>query len=330
MAQDIENTGNNPVFLEGDLEETSFFDVFRDIALPKKTGILKINSGKREYRFYFKDGCLVYGESSSERMDKKILSMIKNSGIIARDTIVISEKKKSKVLKTLLEILIEEGHVSMLLYSKIISAAVRINMINAIFETKGKYVFQIRQNVREVHGVRPVEIKGIQLMVSMSDEKRKALEKIVRSIYNDVLTNQGAPYLSLNKNFLQNFLVTEMDFIKYVMKAAEDYVEGGWTIQGRFGPSVIRHNLLIYAFRMVVLAGIASFMYLATSTTVFEPKKEHVSVKDFYFFKVSLISSLISMEKGKDVKKEDLLKSGIISEKELELAGFKNGGNDEN
>ena len=325
MATVIEKSSNIEIVLKGNIKGIEVFDLLRDISLPKYSGVLKIKiSSKKEYRLYFKEGAIVYAENSMQRMDSRILSMIKNSGLISRDTIVAGEKKKSKIMKRLLEILIEEGHVSMLLYSKIISAAVRITILDAMLLKKGAYEFEKRPSSRDVHGVKPVDIKGLQQIASMSEKKTKVLKMILKSLYCDILTNKGAAYFSLKKSFLQNFLVTEIDFIKYVSHAADNYLEGGWTIQSRFQTAKVVNTVFIYSFRTFVFILIFAFLYIATMTTVFETRKEHRSVRDFYFFKVSLISSLLSFEEGGKVDRTRLLKSGMITEKEIELSGLKN------
>ncbi len=322
MAVVLEKTSSDRIILSGSIQDTSFFDILRDAALPKHSGMLKIRAGKKEYRYYFKEGIIVYTENSLERMDQIILSMIKQSDIVSRETIVKCEKMKSKVMKSLLEILIEEGHVSMLLYSKIISAAVRMNMLAGFLIKKGKYSFEMRNSVREVHGVKPVDIRSVQQIASMSDEKIKALKNILVSMNNRILTNAGADYFSLNKSFLQNFLVTEIDFIQYISKAAEDLMSGGWTLQSRFTtPELIKTGML-YFFRIFIFSGVFVFLYLATMTTVFETRQEHRSIKDFYFFKISLMSSMLSFENKNEISREDLIRSGLVTENEFKLSGL--------
>lgn len=321
MAVVLEKTASNQIVLSGSIQNTSFFDILRDIALPKYSGMLKIKTGKKEYRYYFKEGIIIYAENSIERMDQLILSTIKQAEIVSRETVVKCEKMKSKLMKSLLEILIEEGHVSMLLYSKIISAAVRMNILEGFFARKGNYSFELRNSVREVHGVKSVDIRNAQQLASMSDEKLKTVKKILLSMNCDILTNKDAAYFSVNKSFLQNFLVTEIDFIQYISKAAEDFLSGGWTMRSRFATPVILKTGVLYLFRTFVLAGIFVFLYLATMTTTFETRKQHRSVKDFYFFKISLMSSLMSFESGNETDTKDLIRSGMILEHEFDLSG---------
>jgi ribosomal protein S8 len=321
LAVVLEKTASNQIVLSGSIQNTSFFDILRDIALPKYSGMLKIKTGKKEYRYYFKEGIIIYAENSIERMDQLILSTIKQAEIVSRETVVKCEKMKSKLMKSLLEILIEEGHVSMLLYSKIISAAVRMNILEGFFARKGIYSFELRNSVREVHGVKSVDIRNAQQLASMSDEKLKTVKKILLSMNCDILTNKDAAYFSVNKSFLQNFLVTEIDFIQYISKAAEDFLSGGWTMRSRFATPVILKTGVLYLFRTFVLAGIFVFLYLATMTTTFETRKQHRSVKDFYFFKISLMSSLMSFESGNETDTKDLIRSGMILEHEFDLSG---------
>ena len=310
--------------IEGTLSDTSFFDVMREIALPKLTGILRVNLSGRTYRFYFRAGILIYSENSKDRTEKKVLKMVRNSGLITRETFVKAEKKKSKMLKSLLEILIDQGHVSMLLYSKIINTILRMNIVDVMISRKGTYEFDEKKSIREVHGVRTVDIKMVQTLSSCIDsqENRKAVSVIMRHLYSNVSDNSGAEYLSVNKPFIQNFLITEIDFLKYISKVAEDYAKGGWKFQSRLSSSKTISTATLYFFRAFVFSGICAFLYLATMTNTFKVEKEHRSIKDFYFFKVSLLTSLVSFETGEKPSVEKTIEAGLLKKDEVKHSGY--------
>ena len=312
------------VSLSGSISSKNFVEVFEDISKRKLSGVLKIGSSKKEYRFYFREGIIIYSENSKTRTDEKILEMIKSSGVITRDTIIKSEGKKSKIMKSLLEILIEEGHVSMLLYSKIISTSSRMNVIEAAFLNKGTYSFEHRNSVREVHGVRPLEFESAIFLKALPEEKIKAIKKILGALYYNVTRNNGAEYLSENKPFFQNYLITEMDFLEYVNRAADDFLSGKWCLQNKFMTAKVADTVARYFFRTFVLGAVFTFFYLVTMTTTFQAKPEHRSVKDFYFFKISLMSSLYTFETGEKAELEKLLLNSLITDREVELSGIKN------
>lgn len=311
--------------IEGNLSESSFFDVMREIALPKLTGILRLTFSGKTYRFYFRGGVLIYSENSRERTEKKVLKIVRNSGLISRETFVKSEKKKSKMLKSLLEILIDQGHVSMLLYSKIINTVLRMNIIDAMLQKKGKYSFEEKKSIREVHGIRTVDIKMVQLVSSCLDtqENRKAMVKVMKNLFSNVTEKKDANYLTTGKPFIQNFLATEIDFLKYISKATEDYAKGGWKVQSKLSSSKTINSLTLYFFRAFVFLGIFAFLYLATMTNTFKVEKEHRSIKDFYFFKVSLLTSLVSFETGEKPSVERTVELGLLSKEEVKHSGYK-------
>ena len=311
--------------MSGRIQEKGFFDLFEDISQRKLSGVLRIAlTKKHEYRLYFREGTVVYSENSKVRTDELILEMIKNSGLVTRDTIVKSEGKKSKIMKSLLEILIDEGHVSMLLYSKIISTTSRMNIIEAAFVNKGTYSFENRNSVREVHGVRPVEYSGVLALKTTDEDKIKAIRKILKSLYFNVIGNNGTDYLSSQKPFLQNYLITELDFIEYVTRAADDLLAGRWSIQNRFMTAKVLDTAARYAFRAFVFSALCTFLYLATMTATFAVKKEHRSVRDFYFFKISLLSSLYSFETGEPADIDKLIMNSLVTKKEAAHAGIEN------
>jgi len=311
--------------IEGNLSESSFFDIMRDIALPKLTGILRITFSRKTYRFYFRGGVLIYSENSRERTEKKVLKIVRNSGLISRETFVKSEKKKSTMLRSLLEILIDQGHVSMLLYSKIINTVLRMNIVDVMLAKKGAYCFEEKKSIREVHGVRTVDIKAVQVVSSCLDkqENRKAMAKVMKNLYGNVTEKTDADYLTVGKPFIQNFFATEIDFLKYISKATQDYAKGAWTVQSKLSSSKTINALTLYFFRAFVFLGIFFFLYLATMTNTFKVEKEHRSIKDFYFFKVSLLTSLVSFETGEKPSVERTVESGLLSEEDVKHSGYK-------
>lgn len=311
--------------IEGNLSESSFFDIMREITLPKLTGILRVTFSGKTYRFYFRGGILIYSENSRERTEKKVLKMVRNSGLISRETFVKSEKKKSKMLKSLLEILIDQGHVSMLLYSKIINTVLRMNIVDVMLQKKGTYCFEEKKSIREIHGVRTVDIKTVQVLSSCLDKQknRKAMASVMKNLYSNVTEKTDADYLTVGKPFIQNFLATEIDFLKYISKSSEDYAKGGWIVQSKFSSSKTINMLTLYFFRAFVFSGIFVFLYLATMTNTFKVEKEHRSIKDFYFFKVSLLTSLVSFETGEKPSVEKTIESGLLSKEEVKHSGYK-------
>jgi hypothetical protein len=309
----------NKELLSGNLEETSFFDVCREIALPKWTGILKVEAGKIKHLFYFKKGDIIYSENSKEKTEEKILDMVRRSGLISRETFSTSEKKKAKLMRTLLEILVEDGHVSMLLYSKIISATVRMNVLKAILLRKGKYSFTERKSIREVHGVKLVQILEIRDVATLVDSHPKSFKKITESFYNYVQESDKDFFISENKTVLQNYLLCEIDFFKFIDKAVTGLTENKWKIKGKCFSLPALQTASLYIFRTFVAAGVLFFLYLALITGSFKRTREPRSVKDFYYFKVNLISSLLEFQSGEVPREEQLIKSGLVREEEIDI-----------
>jgi len=308
--------------LSGSFSETSFFDVCREIALPKWTGTLVVKESKREYRFYFKDGEIIYSEDSSEKTEVKIFEIIRNSGLISRETFVNCEKKKAKVMRSLLEILIEDGHVSMLLYSKVISAVVRVNIIKMLLLKKGSYSFFEKKIMREVHGVRPVSVLDIRDISTIADNHRKELGKVIKNFYRHILNVDKNSFLSEKKSLLQNYLVCEIDFFTFITKSVEGLSERKWKMQGIFSSIGVLQTATLYIFRGFVFLGVLVFLYLALVTGAFKDKKEPRSVEDFYFFKVEMIALMLEFESGKKPSVEMMLQSGMLSQEEINISRF--------
>ncbi len=308
--------------LSGSLDKDSFFDICREISLPKWTGVLVVKSSKTEFRFYFKKGEIIYSENSRQKTEEIILEMIRNSGLISRETISSSEKKKSKLMRTLLEILVEDGHVSMLLYSKIISAAVKMNVLDALVLKKGKYSFTERSVIREVHGVKIISILEIRDVANIVESHNHSFKKVTGNFFNYVGKTEKDCFLKENKTIFQNYLMCEIDFFKFVNQTVTGLSEKKWEITGKFFSLPVMQTMILYLFRFFVILGVFTFLYLAFITGSFEKRTGPVSVKDFYFFKANLVSSLLELETGSVPDKDELVKSGLLSLEEVDMAGI--------
>ena len=229
-------------------------------------------------------------------MDKTVLDIIKYSGFISREKLVFCEKQKSRAMKTILEMLIDEGFVSMLLYSKAISLAMRMNIINAMLETNGSYSFEIRNKVEPVHGVKPVPIAQLKPIATLIDEDRSVVRTVSDSLYSEIDKCAGVIYLKSNQSFLHNAITSESDYLKFFATAASDFIDKKWSFQHFFLKDRILNTIAVYTFRTFVVAGICTFLYFALMTKAFDLKSDEISGMDFYFIRGKLSESLDSFQ----------------------------------
>ena len=197
----------------GEIRDKKLIDVFTEASILGLTGILKLKVTRNEFYFYFAKGSLIYSSNLKKTMDQMVLDIIKYSGFISREKLLKCEKEKSKEMKTILEMLIDEGFVSMLLYSKVISLAMRINIIEAMLETDGNYSFEIKAHIESVHGVRPVSITQLKPVSNLIEENRAAVKEVSDSLYSEIDKCAGVTYLKHNQSFLHNAITADLDYL---------------------------------------------------------------------------------------------------------------------
>lgn len=276
----------------GEIRDKKLIDAFTEASILGLTGILKLKVSRNEYYFYFVKGSLIYSSNMKKTMDQTVLEIIKYSGFISREKLIKCEKEKSKAMKTILEMLIDEGFVSMLLYSKVISLAMRTNVIEAMLETEGNYSFEIKTKIESVHGVRPISITQLKPISTLIEENRAAVKEVAASLYSEIDKCNGATYLKANQSFLHNAITADMDYLKFFSVAVTDFIDKKWSFPSFFLKDKLLNSIAVYTFRTLIVIGLCTFLYLAIMTTTFDIKNEEISGKDFYFIREKLTESL--------------------------------------
>lgn len=276
----------------GEIRDKKLIDAFTEASILGLTGILKLKVMRNEYYFYFVKGSLIYSSNLKKTMDQTVLDIIKYSGFISREKLLKCEKEKSKAMKTILEMLIDEGFVSMLLYSKVISLAMRTNVIEAMLETEGNYSFEIKTKIESVHGVRPISITQLKPISTLIEENRAAVKEVAASLYSEIDKCNGATYLKANQSFLHNAITADLDYLKFFSVAVTDFIDKKWSFPSFFLKDKLLNSIAVYTFRTLIVIGLCTFLYLAIMTTTFDIKNEEISGKDFYFLRGKLTESL--------------------------------------
>ena len=276
----------------GEIRDKKLIDVFTEASISGLTGILKLKVMWNEYYFYFLKGSLIYSSNLKKTMDQMVLDIIKYSGFISRDKLTKCEKEKSKAMKTILEMLIDEGFVSMMLYSKVISLAMRINVINAMLETDGNYSFEIKAKVDSVQGVRPIPVTQLKPINTLIEENRVAVKTVSDSAYSEIDKCGGLTYLKPKQSFIHNAITADSDYLKFFAVAVTDFIDKKWSFPRFFLKDRLLNSIAVYTFRTLTVAGLCVFLYLAVMTTTLDLTNNELSGKDFYFLQEKLSESI--------------------------------------
>lgn len=320
----IEKIPSSYVLMAGSLEDRSLLDIVTEIEISKYNGILKITNNSTEYRLFFREGALIYADNSKDSLEHCALDMIKNSGIISMETIIKSERKKNTVMKTLLETLIDDGKISIMVYSKIMNAVVRRHIIKAILNKNSNFIFESRINVNEVQGIKPVslnDIKSIEQTIARYPEETRILTD---SLYSEVISSEAAtPYLSPRKSFIHSFLMTEYDFFRFFSMAAADFAEKKWSLKSKSRVETVLENIAIYSFRTFTVIVLVIFFYLIAMTQTFDIPNDNYCRQSMFFLRLKTIQSVTLFESGQKKSVKELLESGVVRQKDLDFSKIK-------
>ncbi len=317
----IEKIPSSYVLMAGSLEDRSLLDIVTEIEISKHSGVLKITDNNTEYRLFFREGALIYADNSKDSIEHCALSMIKKSGIISMETIIKSERKKNTVMKTLLETLIDDGKVSIMVYSKIINAVVRTHIIRALLRKNSNFIFETRMNVNEVQGIKPVtlnDIKSIEQTIFRNPDEARLL---INSLYTEVISSEAStPYLSSRKSFIHSFLMTEYDFSRFFSMAVADYAEKKWSLKSKSKVETVLENIALYSFRTFTVIVLLVFFYLIAMTQTFDIHNDNYSRQSMFFLRIRTIQSITLFESGQKKSVKELLESGNVRRKDLDFS----------
>lgn len=297
----LHKSKNVQIAFAGELKDKNLINALTEASITGSTGIFYLKTPKNEYRFYFVKGSMVYSTEKWQSMETTVMNIVKYSGFISREKLIYCERQKSKTLKTVLEMLVDDGYISMMLYSKIISIAMRINIINAMLETEGTFSFEIKYKLDTVQGVKPVAITYLKPVEMLIDEHRQDVQIIMNSLYSKIGGASDASYMDLGHSFLYNAIIAESDFLRFFTNAAKDFAENKWTFQTLFHKDQLWNTISVYTFRTLVVVSLIVFLYLSFMTTTLDVENDDIRGMDFYFIQNKIASSFTDFQNRKEI-----------------------------
>ena len=151
------------------------------------TGRLETTVKGSHYKFFFKKGVLVFAEKESVDMESLVISFLNKSIYIKKEVFRECEKKRVSVMRSVIELLIEDGHLSIMLYSKIISSIVRIYTIDLLSAQKGAFTFFPTEKIKEIHAVKPIDIEVFKPLAENYSTDKKSIRKVLDHLFTPII-----------------------------------------------------------------------------------------------------------------------------------------------
>lgn len=311
-------------FVKGSLSEKSFVEVFAIICTSQVTGVLDVVSGRKVYKFYFRNGLAVYGRIESKPSQDYIIELLHKSGAVSTSALNACRKKQANMIRSRLEILIEEGTVSMMVYSKAISAILGLLAMEAMLLKKGNYTFTAREFKRDESAVRPIGPEKIKMISEALEADKSIYSRLIKNILRPVAVADKSIPVTHGRTLFLNYLMSDKDFFDYIMNFAAFAKDRKCAVKGRLNVSSASEAALVLVIRAAVILLVLGVLYISSlSVGRFEKPEPESSVK-MILLKAHLIENLYLFETGNKADEEKLQMNGYLSEKEIKI--LKSGG----
>ena len=304
------------------LEKTPVVALLREIALKELTGIsvVKLQSGT-EYTIHIKEGSIVRITRSGFSMEKELLALLKKSGTVSNEAFVDAEKKRLNTMRRMLDILMDSGTVSVVLYSKIISALMRLLLIDLLYETKGLFTFQIKEKVKPFHAVKPIAFLSLKRFYEEQQENKKLVRRIVRDMHNEVsVANAKSLPFKDGLSFFENYLSGDLDFFEFFTSFIFCLTKKRCTLKSNFTGEAISDLLLRVAFRLSTLVAVTLFVVTITTSKTYTQENHDQTQNKCEFctmFKIKTAGNFYTFSFDRTATIDDLLSTGLITQQDF-------------
>jgi hypothetical protein len=169
--------------LEGTLHDFSLADIFQLIALQHKTGLLNVRSPFDTVTLGFVDGMLVSAESSAQRLDTRLGTVLVKTRRLAPDDLERALEIQSQTLQRLGFILLKNGYCTPRDLHDGLDIQIRRITFGLFRWTDGDYVFEQTDRVDyDQETTTPLGVEQVLMEGARMVDEWPIIEKVVRSL----------------------------------------------------------------------------------------------------------------------------------------------------
>ncbi len=169
--------------LEGTLRDFSLADIFQLIALQHKTGLLNVRSPSDTVTLGFVDGMLVSAESSAQRLDTRLGTVLVKTRRLSPDNLQRALEIQSQTLQRLGFILLKSGYCTSQDLRDGLDIQIRRIAYGLFRWTDGDYVFEQTDHVDYDHeSTTPLAVEQVLMEGARMVDEWPIIEKVVRSL----------------------------------------------------------------------------------------------------------------------------------------------------
>lgn len=169
--------------LEGTLRDFSLADILQLIALQHKTGLLTVRSPGDTVTLGFVDGQLVSAESSAQRLDTRLGTVLVKTRRLAPDLLARALEMQAQTLQRLGFILLKNGFCSAQDLRDGLDIQIRRIVYGLFRWTDGDYVFEQTDHVDyDVDSTTPISVERLLMEGARMLDEWPIVEKVVWSL----------------------------------------------------------------------------------------------------------------------------------------------------
>ncbi len=305
--------------LAGELSPGAIASVWEEIAAGEMTGLLEVTSAKDQWEFQFREGVMTGARKRGINTAEHMVELMLEGGILRHETVRDALKKQSKVMKSCIEILMEEGHVPLILYSRIISASLRLLLMDVMALKKGHYQFAAKDDLREEPGTKPLDAARLTAFRDRFETDPKMLVRLRAALFLPIEMQESFSFPIDRKTLFYSYGTQDKDLFEFLARMADLVRDGVIEIdRGVFaaGPRDIAAAL--------VLRGVALFMVAALLVAVFVAHPKSDAASDIVStravrYKAAVQSALTLFDTGEAADIDRLQRAGLITPEEAAM-----------
>ncbi len=303
-------------------EKKPFVALLQEITVKEATGVavVKLPNGK-EYTIHFKEGALVRLTKSGFSMENELLTLLKKSGAVSTEAFAEAEKKRLSTMRKMLDILMDLGHVSVMLYSKVVSALMRMLLIELLYEKRGTLIFQQQDKVKPFRSVRPITFLAVKHFFEEYGQSEKEVKKVLRNMHSEVVVSDKSMPFQGGLTLFENYLSGDRDFLEFLMNflfcSKKKRCGLKRSLTDESFPDLLMRGVIRFATAVFVFMFV--FSVITDSSYTEETASFHQGQCDFCtLLKVKIAENYYAFSFDRKPTLSELLSSGMITKEEFQ------------
>ncbi len=305
--------------LSGELRPGAIESLWEEISAGGMSGVLSVESGKERWEFLFRTGVFIGAHKQGVSPGDRIIDLLLESGVLRHETVRDAIKKQSRVMKSCVEILMEEGHVPLILYSRTLSALMRLHLLDALARTKGFCQFAARNDLREDAGAKPLTLADFNRFRDYFANDRRLLKQLLAALFLPVTVLERKSFPLDRKSLFYSYATQDRDLLDFLVQMGEMTKEGMLVLDRGIAGVGSRDLVAVLVLRALAVALVAAMVISALAAEHSKDRHEMTLYQKAALVNVALVRDMFRFDTGEESDVSRLLRAGLLTPEEALL-----------